>query len=258
MHHSLTKPLKTKRDAPAHFEDKGDDLFRVGGLSDALFAIVLTLLVLELKLPESTGAMSDGDLYRYLVALWPKLLSFLLTFLVTGVYWVAHHWDFAHIARYDRRLLWLNLSFLLCVSFLPFSTALLGSHIGALTWRLYALNMVLTGVTLTAVWGYAMSQELVSVETSPKLARYALIKGLTPPAVFLLSLLATFVSVDVAYLLPLAIAPLQPLVHRLYFGTRADHGGRKHPFQTVLWRLLGWSPLLVFALWSVWTLVKLS
>lgn len=250
---ATTKGNGTQRDTGAtRFSDRGAEVSRINGLSDGLFAIVLTLLVLELKLPE-LGVGSDAALYTALLELWPKLLSYVLTFLVVGLYWVAHHWDFAHIVRYDRRLLWLNLMFLFCVSLLPFTTALLGDHTGALSWRLYALNFSLIGVTLTAVWGYAVSQDFIGAEVSPKLARYTLLRGSVAPSVFLLSMLATSLSLTVAYMLPVLIIPLQRLLHYAFFGTSADHGGNNRPQQARLWRLLGWLPILLFALWSVWS-----
>ena len=229
-HTATTKGDGLRRDAGeiTGFSDRCAEVSRISGLSDGLFAIVLTLLVLELKLPEP-GSAGDAALYAALLELWPKLLSYLLTFLVVGLYWVAHHWDFAHIVRYDRRLLWLNLIFLSCVSLLPFTTALLGDHIGAFSWRLYALNLSLIGVTLTAVWGYAVSQDFTGPEVSPKLARYTLLRGLVVPGGFLLSLLATPFSLTVVYALPVLIVPLQVVSHYLFFGTSAAQGGTSAP-----------------------------
>lgn len=251
------QPIPATRDAAPEAEtlrlrDRGDDLFRLAGLSDALFAIVLTLLVLELKLPEAAHALGDAALAQAFAKLWPKLLAYLLTFLVAGLYWVAHHWSLAQIARYDRRLLWLNLSFLLSVSLLPFSTSLLGEGPSALGWRLYAGNVALAGLGLSALWGYARSQALLRPELAPRLARYALSRSFIAPGAFALSLLASFASPLLAYLTPLLIVPAQLAAHHLAFGTRADHGGQHQPLEAALWRLLGWGPVLAFVAWSLW------
>ena len=85
---------------------------RLIALSDGLFATVLTILVLDLKLDLAPNAIST-DIFHSLVALWPHMFSYFLTFLVTGLYWLGHHRIFDHIVRYDRRLLWYNLMFLL-------------------------------------------------------------------------------------------------------------------------------------------------
>ena len=91
--------------------------------SDAVFAIVITLLVLpltaEIELPEG-----GQDLAAHVWEQWPRVLSFLVSFLVIGQFWIAHHHMFEHIRRYDQGLLWLNLVSLLTVSFMPFPTAL--------------------------------------------------------------------------------------------------------------------------------------
>lgn len=97
--------------------------------SDAVFAIAITLLVIEIRLPH--GIEDDRQLARALLALAPHYASFLISFLVIGRFWVGHHRLFGYLATHDARLLWLNLLFLLTIAFLPFPTAVLGAHIGS-------------------------------------------------------------------------------------------------------------------------------
>ena len=105
-------------------QEKSVGLERVIFFSDAVFAIVITLLVLpltaEIELPEG-----GRDLAGHVWEQWPKVLSFLVSFLVIGQFWIAHHHMFEHIRRHDQGLLWLNLVSLLTVSFMPFPTALI-------------------------------------------------------------------------------------------------------------------------------------
>jgi uncharacterized membrane protein len=226
------------------FEHSGEDISRALSLSDGLFAIVLTLLVLDVRLPDAAG----GDLLPALADLWPRLLSYLITFLVAGQYWMAHHWDFEHIVRYDRHLLWLNLMFLLSVSVLPFSTALLGTF--AASWNVYAVNMLLAGLTLTGVWGYATSHQLADPMVTPVLRDYVVLRHLVTPGVFLLSmpvaLLAPGLAMYVTVLIPVLLAIVD---RRLGTPRGAPESGRDR-----LWRLVGYLPVLAFVAWSAWLL----
>ena len=225
------------------FEHRGEDVTRALNLSDGLFAIVLTLLVLDLRLPESARV----DVLAALGDLWPRVLSYLITFLVAGQYWAAHHWDFEHIVRYDRRLLWLNLMFLLSVSLLPFSTSLLG-EVASGGWNVYAVNMLLVGLTLTAVWGYAVSRDLADPMLTPVFRRYVMLRHLVTPSVFLVSMAVAALAPAVAYCVPVLIPVVLTLVDR--------RGGvpvreRESPRER-LWLLLGFLPVVVFVVWSAW------
>src|SRR6266702_2986830 len=106
----------------------------------------MTLLVLELKLPDLPAGAPDHALRQALIGLAPKFLVWVTSFLMAGIFWVGHHNQFHFIHRSDRPLLWLNLFFLMTISFLPFSTALIGAHlqstIGA---RLYCRTHNATG-----------------------------------------------------------------------------------------------------------------
>jgi len=124
---------------------------RIEALTDGVFAIAMTILVLELHLP--TGSES---LWARLGHLWPQLASYVLSFVMLGVLWIGHHYQLHHIRRTDRPLIWLNLGFLLAITLLPFGTAVLGEELGdpAAT-TIYAGTIILGGVTLLAHWSYA-------------------------------------------------------------------------------------------------------
>ena len=96
---------------------------RILALSDGVFAIALTLLILDIAVPATT---SDDDLTKVLLDLWPRYLAFALSFLVISRFWVIHRQAFRLIVRGDPALVWLNLLLLLFISFLPFPTAVLG------------------------------------------------------------------------------------------------------------------------------------
>lgn len=101
---------------------------RIEAFSDGVFAIIVTLLVLEIKLPAIDSPVSTTDLWRALYALLPKVLSWVLSFLIVCVIWVNHHRIMNQIDHITHRLFWLNAGLLLWCSFIPFPTALLGDH----------------------------------------------------------------------------------------------------------------------------------
>jgi len=114
---------------------------RILALSDGVFAIALTLLILDIAVPATT---SDAGLPKALLHLWPRYLAYALTFLVIARFWVIHRQSFLLIARADAALIWLNLLLLLLIAFLPFPTAVLGEHTGAPAAAvLYAISVCL-------------------------------------------------------------------------------------------------------------------
>lgn len=98
----------------------GLNTHRIEAFSDGVFAVAITLLVLNLQVPQLAASAVSRELVAKLIELWPKLLIYVLSFVIVGIYWVAHHNSFHYIERSDRTLLWLNLLLLLCIVFIPF------------------------------------------------------------------------------------------------------------------------------------------
>jgi uncharacterized membrane protein len=105
---------------------------RVEALSDGIFAIVMTLLILELHVPKLPATAANVEVTAALFDLWPKFVSYLVAFISLGVFWIAHHIMYHAVRRADRTLLWLNIVFFMFVSVMPFSTSLLNSFPAAL------------------------------------------------------------------------------------------------------------------------------
>jgi uncharacterized membrane protein len=108
---------------PAEPAGSGLSPARVTAFSDGVFAVAITLLVLSLQPPQLSDAVAAHHLARAVLDLWPKLLSYMLSFVIVGIYWVSHHNTFALFRRVDRALLWINLLFLMCVAFVPLPAA---------------------------------------------------------------------------------------------------------------------------------------
>jgi uncharacterized membrane protein len=121
---------------------------RIEALTDGVFAVAMTLLVLDIKVPELEPPSATAELPLKLLALWPKFLSYLISFVILGVYWVGHHIQLSFIRRADRPLLWINVLFLLWVALVPFSTALLGEYAKTrIAIAVYGANLIAIGLS---------------------------------------------------------------------------------------------------------------
>lgn len=150
------------RQSPKTYNDiAGQKAGRLEALSDGVFAIALTLLVLELHVPVIESIHSEGAVLTALYALAPKLLAYFLSFMTLGIFWVGHSAQFNYIDKSDRNLTWLTLFFLLFVSLIPFSTAFLGEYFDSkAAVGLYWLNIFALGATLFVHWNYAYRHRL--------------------------------------------------------------------------------------------------
>jgi uncharacterized membrane protein len=144
---------------------------RVAALTDGVFAIVLTLLVLDLHAP---AASTYAQLLSELEQLTPQFISFVVSFAVVAVFWYGHHMELHFIVRSDRVHLWITLGFLLTICFVPFSASLLGKNQQMpLADSLYAANLCLAGIARYAHWVYAtMGLRLVDSDINPGLIRH--------------------------------------------------------------------------------------
>jgi uncharacterized membrane protein len=140
----------------------GQSVERLAALSDGLFAVAMTLLVLDLHTPAVAAIHGEGDLWRALLALAPRLLVYLMSFLTLGIFWVGQQTQLNHLARGDRDLAWIHLAFLFAVSLMPFSTALMAEFIAYRVALLaYWCNVLLLGLMLFIGWRYARRAGLV-------------------------------------------------------------------------------------------------
>lgn len=138
------------------------DTSRLVAFSDGVFAIAITLLILEIKPPSE-----DEHLLHGLLALWPSYLAYALTFLFIGQVWANHHVMFDHIRAADRTMLLLNMLVLMVVAFLPFATSVLADALRdgddqRTAVVFYAIAFDLTALTFNAVWQYARRRKLLS------------------------------------------------------------------------------------------------
>src|SRR5947209_534867 len=143
----------------------GQSLERLAALSDGIFAVALTLLVLDLRVPVSTISnpiTNDAELWKALIKLVPNLLPYVMSFLTLGIFWVGQQTQLNHFSQSNRNLSWIHLGFLFAVTLMPFSTSLLAAYITfRLALVLYWLNILLLGAMLFWSWRYASYAKLV-------------------------------------------------------------------------------------------------
>ena len=214
----LGRPRESRISAPEeHWTDSGTDTQRTVSFSDAVIAIAITLLALELEVPQIPENLAAAQLPSALLELWPKLFSFVLSFWIIGFYWLAHHRIFNHVTAYDRGMLLINLLFLMWIVLMPFSSSLIGEYENQqLPVIIYAIHNILTSLTLAWLWRHAFKEgRLVETNLDSQLVRVANIRALLIPSVFLLSIGLSFISVDVARLSWLLVPVLTgPLLQR--------------------------------------------
>jgi len=186
---------------------------RVLFFSDAVFAIAITLLVVDLRVPDevlNAGDQLHADKYR--------ILGFAISFLVIGLFWMGHHRLFRYITALDRPVIFLNLLFLGTIAFLPYPTALLfaSSTKQVPATVFYAACVAGAGLVELAIWLYALRAEgLVPASISPASRRYVTAQILPTPVVFGLSIPVAFVAPGVAPFTWILLVPIGRLLPRI-------------------------------------------
>ena len=140
----------------------GQSTERLAALSDGIFAVAMTLLVLDLHAPPASLIHGNADLWHALEMLAPKLGVYVMSFLTLGIFWVGQQTQLNYLQHSDRGLSWLHLMFLFCVTLMPFSTALIGEFIeyrAALL--IYWGNILLLGAALLCAWRYSVRAGLI-------------------------------------------------------------------------------------------------
>jgi uncharacterized membrane protein len=192
----------------------GHSLERIGALSDGVFAIAMTLIVLEIRVPENAKIHSEGDVLNALIALAPQIVTYLLSFLTLGIFWVGQQTQLSLMRESDRNLAWIHFVFLAMVAILPFSTSLLSRFIEYRTALIvYWLNIVALGAAIYASWSYAKRAKLLGEAVTDGVDRAVRARIVYAQALYafgaLLSLYSTYVSIAFIVLLQLyyAVAP---------------------------------------------------
>jgi len=201
--------------------------------SDAVFAIAITLLAIEIKLPAELKindvltpldrhTATDNLLLHALAEMIGKFIGFFISFFLIGLYWTIHHRMFGFVVNYDRRLLWLNLIFLMAIVLMPFSTGFYSEY--AIKFLkvpviVYTLNIIFIGVMNYALWNYvANPKNQVATGISSVEKKYFGYRAVIVPCVFLfMAVLYILLRKEYAIYVPLTIPLVMRIFKRFYF-----------------------------------------
>ena len=200
--------------------------------TDAVFAIAITLLIIEIKVPELRGdEATEGALLGYLGHLIPRFAGFLISFMLIGMYWTRHHFLFGFVTEYTPRLIWLNMMFLLSIVLMPFSTGFFGEYSTPSTVDLktplvfYVANVCVTGFFLYFLWSYIGNPKngVASPALLPGTVHDAKQRALVVSLVFALTIGVALINPYASRYFPL----LTPLFLRV--AKRVSPGTASHP-----------------------------
>jgi TMEM175 potassium channel family protein len=180
-------PRKREHKTPPEQSELG--LERIVFFSDAVMAIAITILVIDLKLPEVSAPATASELSARLRELTPRFISFFISFVVVGVYWTSHHRYFRYIKRYDGVLIFLNLMFLMFIALMPFFTGMLNQY-GTLPLAVaaYALSVAAIGLSIGSLWWYASYRHrLVDEKLDESFIHSRNLISIVMPLIFLIS-----------------------------------------------------------------------
>ena len=181
---------------------------RLVALTDGVFAIVMTLLVLEITLPEITQPTLQAELPRKLLELWPKLYHYAIGFITLGVFWGYHHLAFHSIKRSDMALVWLNIVFLMFVALIPFSASIQvwGPQQVQVSQVINMLNSALPVAMALIIWSYATGKHrLVDSDISPRFVKVHKLTLIGLLLLFMLVIGISFVNVHISGFLGLVL-----------------------------------------------------
>ena len=211
-------PDQTLEEAPDDHRLFAFTLERIVFFSDAVFAIAITLLAIEVRLPDLPPGQTDASFLEALATVGPSFFAFVLSFLVIAAFWVGHYRTFRYIVDADGRLVAINFAFLFCIAILPFPTSIIASE-GNLASAaiIYAVFGFATGALSTLLWVYpARVAHLTAPAVTPEIARYITYRAAVIPAVFAVSIPVALVAPPLAWVLWFSSAAIQGIVTRRY------------------------------------------
>ena len=193
-------------------------LEHVISFSDAIFAFAITLMALSVDIPDLPTNLTQSELLDKLYELLPQFESYVISFAIISIFWVSYHQVFNHIKGSHITMVYLNLLFLLLITLLSLSTSLVinyGTY--QIPYVIYCSNVIMTSLLLGLIWWYATkNKSLVDKNLHPFFIKGVLVNLISIPIVFMLSIIISFVNLDIAQYFWLAIAPLNMAIRCRY------------------------------------------
>lgn len=191
---------------------------RVISFSDAVFAFAITLMALSIDIPDLPTHLTQSELLDKLYDLYPQFESYVISFAVIAIFWVSYHQVFNHIKGSHITMVYLNLLFLLLITLLSLSTSLVinyGTY--QIPYIIYCFIVIMTSSLLATIWWHATrNKRLVDKNLHPFFIKGVLVNLISIPIVFTISIIISFVNLDIAQYFWLIIAPLNITIKRRY------------------------------------------
>jgi TMEM175 potassium channel family protein len=201
-------------------------LNRIEAFTDGVFAIIVTLLVLELKVPALHNQRSSSELAERLIELLPQFLSWLISFVIVCKFWLNHHHILGLASHANYSLVWLNVIFLMCQSFIPFPTALMGEHASnPLAVSFLGCVMAINTIAFIVMHRYIL-RHLIKPELADTQDPRIILKSFVGVVSYLIGAGCAWISVDVAftvYLLTPLFFIVPPQARNVRLQTSASH-----------------------------------
>ncbi|MDW3612024.1 MAG: TMEM175 family protein [Nitrososphaeraceae archaeon] len=186
--------------------------------SDAIFAFAITLMALSIDIPDLPSNLTQSELLDKLYDLFPQFESYIISFAVIAIFWVSYHQVFNHIKGSHIIMVYLNLLFLLLITLLSLSTSLVINYGGYhIPYIIYSIMVILTSSLLAMIWWHATKDNLLIDKNLHQFyIKGVMINLISIPLVFTVSIIISFVNLDIAEYFWLVIAPLNIAIKQKY------------------------------------------
>jgi uncharacterized membrane protein len=190
----------------------------VVSFGDAIFAFAITLMTLSIDIPDLPANLTESELLSRLYDLYPQVESYIISFAVISIFWISYHQVFNFITRSHISMVYLNLLFLLLITFLSITTSLVIEYdTYQIPYAIYCIVVIMTSSLLALIWWYATKDyRFVDKDIHPLFVKGMMINLLLVPFVFAISIAVSFFNLDIAHYLWLIIVPLNIVIRRKY------------------------------------------
>jgi uncharacterized membrane protein len=188
---------------------------RLEALSDGIFAIAMTVLVLTVTAPDLPDSATNAQVYAKLASLMPEFIAFVASFITLGMYWMTHHLALRYLVKTDRVVLWLNMYLLLLVSAVPFTTQLYSGDVdNIIVNTVFGANLILLGILNYAIWAYSNLQGYLFHDLTDDDRHFTSRRLLTAPILSCIAMVAAMFQPRFAEIIYFAMVPVFMLTVR--------------------------------------------
>jgi uncharacterized membrane protein len=197
--------------------DRQISLEHVISFADAIFAFSITFMAITINIPNLAHDLTEAQVIDKLLESLPEFEIYVISFFMIGIYWIAYHQIFNHVVGSHFITTWLTLVFLFFITLIPLATNLqIGFGQYQIVFVLYALVLTIAGALLTITWLHATKNKLIDENLNQREIHYILLESILSPAVFLLSILVSFVDLRIAYYFWMVIIPAKTILRKKY------------------------------------------